>query len=125
MALVFTEAAPTPLAASHALRAVELCATARRRFSCPLDLGAARTGPQLFEVADGSLAIMEGVLDSAGKPGCSKCDPPFAGGAGRFHSLPTPGLSTAVEPWLGTFGGVGHDHQEELLPWGGVGGTSN
>lgn len=80
-------------------------------FSCPVTLPA-RTPPQLFEVANGSLGIMSGALDSQGNPGCNKCDPPLAGSAGAFFSVPTRGLSVAEEPWVGTFGGAGHDHRE-------------
>jgi hypothetical protein len=80
-------------------------------FNCPVMLPA-RTPPQLFEVANGSLGIMSGALDSVGNPGCSKCDPPLAGSAGEFFSMPTRGLSVADEPWVGTFGGAGHDHRE-------------
>lgn len=80
-------------------------------FHCPVALPA-RTPPQLFEVANGSLGVMSGALDSTGNPGCSKCDPPLAGSAGAFFSMPTRGLSVAEEPWVGTFGGAGHDHRE-------------
>ena len=55
---------------------------------------------------------MSGALDSLGNPGCNKCDPPLAGSAGAFFSMPTSGLSVASEPWVGTFGGAGHDHRE-------------
>ena len=80
-------------------------------FNCPVQL-TARTPPQLFEVANGSIGVMSGALDSLGNPGCSKCDPPLAGTAGSFSSIPTRGLAVAREPWVGTFGGAGHDHRE-------------
>ncbi len=80
-------------------------------FNCPIEIPA-RTPPQLFEVANGSIGIMNGALDGSGMPGCSKCDPPLAGSAGAFFSVPTRGLSVAEEPWVGTFGGAGHDHRE-------------
>ena len=80
-------------------------------FNCPIALPA-RTPPQLFEVANGSLGIMSGALDFDGNPGCNKCDPPLAGSSGAFFSVPTRGLSVAEEPWVGTFGGAGHDHRE-------------
>jgi len=80
-------------------------------FNCPVELPN-RTPPQVFEVANGSLGVMSGALDSVGNPGCSKCDPPLAGTAGAFFSIPTRGLSVAQEPWVGTFGGAGHDHHE-------------
>ncbi len=80
-------------------------------FSCPVEVSG-RTPPQLFEVANGSLAVMNGALDTQGNPGCGKCDPPFAGSAAAFFSIPTPTLSIAEEPWVGTFGGAGHDHRE-------------
>lgn len=81
-------------------------------FNCRVTLLPSRTSPQLFEVSNGSLGIMSGALDSLGNPGCNKCDPPLAGTAGAFFTLPTPGLSIAQEPWIGTFGGAGHDHRE-------------
>ena len=80
-------------------------------FNCEVDVPD-RTPPQLFEVANGSLGMMNGAMDSAGNPGCVKCDPPLAGSAGAFFSIPTARLSTAEEPWSGTFGGPGHDHRE-------------
>ena len=100
---------------THALRAIDVN-DGREAFTCPLDLGLTRSGPQLFEVANGSIGVMEGAITGAGQLGCSKCDPPFAGSEGRFFSLPLPGIGLAREPWLGTFGGPGHDHQEEILP---------
>ncbi len=80
-------------------------------FHCPVQLPA-RTPPQLFEVANGSLGVMNGAIDGSGNPGCNKCDPPLAGSAGAFFSIPMTGLSIAQEPWVGTFGGAGHDHRE-------------
>ncbi len=80
-------------------------------FLCEVDVPA-RTAPQLFEVADGSLGMMNGALDSGGNPGCNKCDPPLANSSGAFFSIPTNRLSVAEEPWVGTFGGAGHDHRE-------------
>jgi hypothetical protein len=105
----------TTFTATYALRGIDVN-DGREAFTCPVELGTTRSGPQLFEVANGSLGVMEGAFTGGGQPGCSKCDPPFAGTAGRFFSLPTPGLGVAAEPWLGTFGGAGHDHQEEILP---------
>lgn len=81
-------------------------------FLCPLELPVTRTPPQLFEVAGGSVAIMNGAMDFEGNAGCNKCDPPLAGSSGAFFSVPTPTLSIATEPWVGTFGGAGHDHRE-------------
>ena len=69
-----------------------------------------RTEPQLFEVAEGSLTLMEG------SDACGKCDPPFAGSSAAFHSVLLPYISLSVyEPWIGTFGGAGHDHREETV----------
>jgi hypothetical protein len=82
-----------------------------RAFQCPVAVGD-RTPPQLFEVAIGSIAMMNGALDVTGAPGCNKCDPPLAGSSGTFYSIPTARLSPAVAPWVGTFGGAGHDHRE-------------
>lgn len=81
-------------------------------FLCPLDGTFARTAPQLFEVANGSLGVLTGAMDGNGNPGCTKCDPPLAGSSGAFTTVTTPRLSIAEEPWVGTFGGAGHDHHE-------------
>jgi outer membrane protein assembly factor BamB len=83
-------------------------------FTCSIRLGAA-TPPQLMEVVDGTLTFMEGALDGNGAASCGKCDPPFAGAAASFHSFSVPLLGGAREPWVGTFGGPGHDHREEVL----------
>ncbi|MBS1149424.1 MAG: putative lipoprotein, partial [Myxococcaceae bacterium] len=78
-------------------------------FTCNVAMSV-RTEPQLFEVAEGSLALMEG------SDACGKCDPPFAGSSAAFHTLELPYISPATqEPWVGTFGGAGHDHREETL----------
>jgi outer membrane protein assembly factor BamB len=77
-------------------------------FTCNVANINTRTEPQLFEVANGSLALMEG------SDACGKCDPPFAGSSAAFHTLQLPYISIATtEPWIGTFGGAGHDHREE------------
>jgi hypothetical protein len=82
-------------------------------FSCPLEVGT-RTEPQLLEVANGSLAIMNGALDPEdGGVGCLKCDPPLARSSAVFQTYEVPWLSVANESWVGTFGGAGHDHREE------------
>ncbi|MBL9036879.1 MAG: PQQ-binding-like beta-propeller repeat protein [Archangium sp.] len=83
-------------------------------FSCPVAM-TPRTAPQLFEISSGAMTVMEGALDEAGEPGCSKCDPPFAGSSAAFHTVPMPGITAAMEPWVGTFGGAGHDHREEVI----------
>ena len=77
-------------------------------FTCPVSFPGARTGPQLFEVSDGSLSLMDG------SDACGKCDPPYAGSSAAFRSVRTPLLSIAQEPWVGTFGGAGHDHREDV-----------
>ena len=63
--------------------------------------------PQLFEVANGSLAVMGG----AGT--CGPCDPPYADSHATFMDFAVPGLAPAFAPWIGTFGGPGHDHLED------------
>jgi hypothetical protein len=79
-------------------------------FTCPVATGPVRSAPQLFEVANGSIAFMEGANT------CGKCDPPYAQSSAAFHTLPLPLISqTNDEPWVGTFGGAGHDHREEPL----------
>ncbi|MDP1821724.1 MAG: tenascin-X [Archangium sp.] len=111
VALTFVQAPPGPgLQSQYGLYAFDV-QDGSEAFNCPVVLPA-RTPPQLFEVANGSLGIMSGALDSLGNPGCSKCDPPLAGSAGAFFSVPTRLISVADEPWVGTFGGAGHDHRE-------------
>jgi hypothetical protein len=83
-----------------------------KAFSCPIALPQ-RTEPQLFEVANGRVAVMEGALDAEGNPGCLKCDPPLANSSAAFQVVDTPGISIVSEPWVGTFGGAGHDHHED------------
>lgn len=113
IALTFTVDAASGLQPSYYLRGLRVN-DGSEAFTCPLDVGA-RTPPQLFEVANGALTLMEGALDSTGAPACAKCDPPFATSAAAFFSYDLPGISVAREPWIGTFGGEGHDHQEEVL----------
>jgi hypothetical protein len=86
-------------------------------FSCPVMM-MPRTPVQLFELGANSLGMMEGALDDDGQPGCGKCDPPYAGSAAVFRHFALPGISVPVEPWIGTFGGPGHDHREEVVPPG-------
>ncbi len=66
-----------------------------------------RTPPQLFEVAEGSLSVMDGAT------GCGTCEPAYADKSAAFHTLTVPGLTPANEAWVGTWGGPGRDHQEE------------
>ncbi len=80
-----------------------------KAFTCHLLMNS-RTEPQLFEVAEGFVALMEGSST------CGKCDPPFAGSNAAFHTIALPYISPAInEPWVGTFGGAGHDHREETV----------
>jgi hypothetical protein len=81
-------------------------------FSCEATVPP-RTWPQLFEVVDGHLGVMGGAVDRDGGPACEKCDPPRAGSSAAFEVLDVPGVTAAQEPWPGTFGGPGHDHQEK------------
>jgi len=98
----------------EALHAIDV-RDGREAFSCPLDMSGARTAPQLFEVANQSIGVMSGALNPAtGGPACGKCDPPFAGSAAEFFSFPVSGVTVPNEPWVGTFGGAGHDHHEDL-----------
>ncbi len=101
------------LSSSLALRAINV-KDGSEAFTCPLALSPP-TPTQLFEVANGSLTMMAGALDDTGGRGCGKCDPPFAGSSATFWTVPLPGVGIAAEPWLGTFGGAGHDHREEVL----------
>jgi len=110
VALTFVED-PSNALSPVSLRAVNVN-DGSEAFSCPLVMGQ-RTPPQLFEVGEGVLGLMEGAIDPAGGPSCSKCDPPFAGTSAAFRQFVVPGLSVAKEPWVGTFGGPGHDHREE------------
>ncbi len=75
---------------------------------CPVG-GDLRSSPELFEVVNGTMALMEGTGQ------CSRCDPPFALGSGAFHTYALPGIETPSAPWTGTWGGPGHDHREDLL----------
>lgn len=77
-------------------------------WSCPLSYSQ-RSQPQMMEVALGVLAIMDGAST------CGTCDPPFAGSYAAFHTFLLPGLGIASEPWVGTFGGAGHDHLEDAV----------
>ncbi|MBL8957277.1 MAG: tenascin-X [Myxococcaceae bacterium] len=102
VALTFTEAL-----GKRYLKAIDT-RDGSEAFTCPLALDG-RSEPQLFEVSEGSMSLMEG------SDACGKCDPPFASSSAAFHSYPLPLISPAYEPWLGTFGGPGHDHREEPL----------
>ncbi|MGQ0504697.1 MAG: tenascin-X [Myxococcaceae bacterium] len=75
-------------------------------FSCPIGT-TLRTAPQAFEVANGSLGLMENAAT------CGKCDPPFANSRAAFHTFALPGIEIADVPWPGTFGGASHDHHED------------
>lgn len=105
VALTFTEGA---WGTAKSLRAID-AENGQTAFSCPLTQSF-RTEPQLFELSNGSLSLMEG------SDACGKCDPPYAGSSAAFHTLKTPLLSIAREPWVGTFGGAGHDHREDVPP---------
>jgi hypothetical protein len=110
VALTFVSDGANPLA-PIAIRAVHVT-DGSEAFTCPLLLSS-RTTAQLFEMADGSLGLMEGAKDGNDAPACGKCDPPFAGSSAVFRQYLMPGLSVPEEPWLGTFGGPSHDHREE------------
>jgi hypothetical protein len=79
---------------------------ANEEWACPL-AGTFRTAPQLFEVAQGSMALMEG------SNACGNCDPAFAQSQAAFHTYALPGVGLPVAPWTGTWGGPGHDHRED------------
>ncbi len=102
VALTFTESL-----GKHYLKAIDT-RDGSEAFTCQMTLEG-RTAPQLFEVSQGSMSLMEG------SDACGKCDPPFASSNAAFHSFSLPLISPAYEPWLGTFGGAGHDHREETL----------
>lgn len=110
VALTFVEDPADPLT-PVSLRALNVN-DGSEAFTCPL-LMVPRTPAQLFEVGAGTLGLMEGAQSEDGAPACGKCDPPFAGSAATFRQFAVPGLSVAEAPWLGTFGGPGHDHREE------------
>jgi hypothetical protein len=78
-------------------------------WSCGLGLPPGEI-PQQFEIADDSVAMMSG----AGT--CGPCDPPYADSRASFWELAMPGISPGFAPWVGTFGGPGHDHLEDALP---------
>lgn len=88
------------------LHAFEL-ETGKTLWSCPVNMPSAVTPPELFEVANGTLAAMEGALT------CGDCDPPFALSTASFHTWAVPGISVPTGvPWPGTFGGADHSHRE-------------
>lgn len=78
----------------------------KRLWACPFSATDATTPPQLFEVANGSAAVMDSSMS------CGDCDPPFALSSGYFRSFRLPGVSLPNVPWPGTFGGSGHPHRE-------------
>ncbi len=113
VALTFTQDATTAEAWLHAIRVHD----GSEAFNCPVNFGpGARTPPQLFEIANGSMGVMAGALDDSGQPGCNKCDPPFAASSAAFFSVPLPSIVVPRAPWVGTFGGATHDHREEVDP---------
>ncbi len=111
VALTFVQDPSTSVSSLRAIRVHD----GSEAFTCPI-ASPMRTPPQLFEIANGSMGLMEGALDASQQPGCNKCDPPFAGSAAAFHSFKLPGISLPKAPWVGTFGGAGHDHREEVDP---------
>ncbi len=98
---------------SYALKAIDV-RDGSEAFTCPLAV-AMETPPQLMEVANGHLAVMEGAFDENGDEACKKCDPPFARSAATFYDFLLPKIEVANEPWVGTFGGAGHDHKEDVV----------
>lgn len=115
VALTFV-ADDSTVAPSYALHAIDVN-DGREAFTCPVTLSP-RTAPQLFEVGEGYLGLMQGALDAQGNAACGKCDPPFAGSSAAFHGWQLRGIGVAHEPWVGTFGGAAHDHREEVLNGG-------
>jgi hypothetical protein len=111
IALAFVHDANSSVSALRGIRVRD----GSEAFTCPIAV-TMRTPPQLFEIANGSMGLMEGALDLENAPGCSKCDPPFAGSSAAFHWFQLQGISMPHAPWVGTFGGAGHDHREELDP---------
>lgn len=113
VALTFVENTTDPLTPIW-LRAIHVN-DGSEAFSCPM-LMMPRTPTQLFELGANTLGLMEGALNESGGPGCGKCDPPFAGSSAAFRQFVLPGINVPLEPWIGTFGGPGHDHREEVPP---------
>ncbi|MBL8917963.1 MAG: tenascin-X [Myxococcaceae bacterium] len=111
VALTFVENPADPLTPIW-LRAIHVN-DGSEAFSCPL-LMMPRTPTQLFELGANTMGLMEGALNESGGPGCGKCDPPFAGSSAAFRQFVLPGIGVPAEPWIGTFGGPGHDHREEV-----------
>jgi hypothetical protein len=111
VALTFVEDPTDPLT-PISLRAIHVN-DGSEAFSCPM-LMVPRTSAQLFELGTNTLGLMEGATSTDGSPSCGKCDPPFAGTSATFRQFWVPGLDVADEPWIGTFGGPGHDHREEV-----------
>lgn len=111
VALTWLEDVSSGLQPTYALYGVDV-EDGSQAFLCPLNPPTTRTEPQLFEVANGSLGLMNGSVDDFNTAGCVKCDPPLASSSAMFSTFATPTLSIPVAPWPGTFGGAGHDHQE-------------
>lgn len=84
-----------------------------KAFACPIQLTTNRTEPQLMEVYDGGIVIMNGAVGPDGSPSCLKCDPPLAQAYGAFQTYSLPGITPSNDRWVGTFGGAGHDGQEK------------
>jgi hypothetical protein len=111
VALTFTVEGTGDVAEAYSLHAIDV-QSGQKAFSCPLP-SRLHTAPQLFEIANGSTTVMEGAISGTGLPACGKCDPPFAGSSAKFHSYGLRGVKPASDPWVGTFGGPGHDHHED------------
>ncbi len=98
---------------SYSLKAIDV-RDGSEAFVCPLAVSL-QTPPQLVEIANGHLGLMEGAFDENGNEACKKCDPPFARSAATFYDFLLPKIDIANEPWVGTFGGAGHDHKEDIV----------
>lgn len=101
VALTFT------LQAGHTQLHAILAHDGAEAFTCELTR-VGRTQPQQLEVADEVLGVLDGV------DGCGTCEPAFADKSGAFQTYAVPGISRPLfEPWVGVWGGAGHDHHEE------------
>ncbi|MFT3840293.1 MAG: hypothetical protein QM723_25115 [Myxococcaceae bacterium] len=104
VAVTFTS---TPDGGAPMLHAIDI-SDGTQAFECPI-VTTSRGAPQLLEIGDGGMSLMAGGT-------CEKCDPPFATSSAGFHSFDVPTLSPASNvSWPGTFGGAGHDGEENVV----------
>lgn len=83
-------------------------------FFCPLARGL--PAPVQLEVGAGGVAAMGWPRPVVEPTECERCDPRFARTRNAFFWVPMKGIRPASAPWVGTWGGSGHDHREDDVP---------